>query len=51
MRRYIDNDMIRKYIDKIQPDIDLSFFPPGSDKPEPIPINLNFFWPDLGSSK
>ncbi len=42
-----DSRALRKHIRNFQPDIDLSFFPPESDKSSPIPINLNFFWPDV----
>ena len=38
---------LRKHIDEFQPDIDLSFFPLNEDKAKPIPISLNFFWPDI----
>ena len=41
-----DARALRNHIKQFQPDIDLSFFPPGSDEPSPLPINLNFFWPD-----
>ena len=41
-----DSRALRKYINEMQPDVDLSFFPPGSDEKRPIPININFFWPD-----
>jgi len=42
-----DSRALRKHINEFQPDIDLSFFPPGSEVSEPIPIRLNFFWPDI----
>jgi len=41
-----DSRALREYIKKVQPDIDLTFFPDGSDKSVNIPIGLNFFWPD-----
>jgi len=54
IREFVDKYMLaqdaralRKHIDEFQPDIDLSFFPPDSEKPHSIPINLNFFWPDF----
>ena len=54
IREFVDKYMLaqdaralRKHIDEFQPDIDLSFFPPDSEESESIPINLNFFWPDL----
>ena len=57
IRKYVDDFLLardaralRKHIDEFQPDIDLSFFPPESDTPQPLPIGLNFFWPDVKSS-
>jgi len=54
IREFVDKHLLardarelRKHIDKFQPDIDLSFFPPGEEKPKSIPIGLNFFWPDV----
>lgn len=54
IREFVDKYMLaqdaralRKHIGEFQPDIDLSFFPPDSEESESIPINLNFFWPDL----
>lgn len=41
-----DARALREYINQIQPDVDLSFFPEGSNTKRSIPINLNFFWPD-----
>lgn len=53
IRDFVDNHLLamdsralREYIKKVQPDIDLTFFPDGSDKAVNIPIGLNFFWPD-----
>jgi hypothetical protein len=53
IRDFVDNHLLamdsralREYIKKVQPDIDLTFFPDGSDKSVNIPIGLNFFWPD-----
>tara|TARA_R110002012_G_scaffold94960_1_gene229777 strand:+ start:31 stop:759 length:729 start_codon:yes stop_codon:yes gene_type:complete len=42
-----DSRALRKHIESFSPDIDLSFFPPGSGDSQSIPINLSFFWPDL----
>ena len=42
-----DSRALRKYINKIQPDVDLTFFPRGTKESRTIPIGLNFFWPDL----
>ena len=41
-----DSRALREYINTIQPDVDLSFFPEGSKIKRSIPININFFWPD-----
>lgn len=43
----VDSRALREYIKKVQPDVDLTFFPSGSEKAINIPIGLNFFWPDL----
>ena len=55
IRDFIDNYLLardsralREYIKEVQPDIDLTFFPPRSDNRRPIPIGLSLFWPDLG---
>ena len=52
IREFVDNFMLardakalRSYILEIQPDIDLSFFPPRSETRRSIPITINFFWP------
>lgn len=55
VRSFVDNMLLardaralRQYIQDIQPDLDLKFYP--EDGPEGgvnIPIGLNFFWPDL----
>ena len=42
-----DSRALRKHINDIQPDIDLTFFPRGTKVPKPIPVSLRFFWPDL----
>ena len=54
IRDFVDNYLLardarafREYVAKIQPDVDLSFFPDGGGEPINIPIGLNFFWPDL----
>ena len=41
-----DSRALREYINTIQPDVDLTFFPEGSKIKRSIPININFFWPD-----
>ena len=42
-----DSRALREYIKKVQPDVDLIFFPEGSEKAINIPIGINFFWPDV----
>ena len=53
IRDFIDNYLLardsralREYIKKIQPDIDLTFFPKSNGDAVSIPIGLSFFWPD-----
>jgi len=41
-----DSRALREYINKIQPDVDLTFFPEGNEVGVSIPIGVNFFWPD-----
>jgi len=54
IREFVDNYLLaqdsralREYIREIQPDVDLTFFPDGSDDRINIPIGVSFFWPDL----
>ena len=54
IREFVDNRFLardtrafRKYINEMQPDIDLKFYPDGAEEGITIPITLNFFWPDL----
>lgn len=42
-----DSRALREYVREIQPDVDLTFFPNGSDDRVSLPIGLRFFWPDL----
>ena len=42
-----DSRALRNHIQKFQPDIDLTFFPSTRENREPLPIGLNFFWPDF----
>ena len=42
-----DSRALREYIKEIQPDVDLTFFPDGSNDRVNITIGINFFWPDL----
>tara|TARA_R110002167_G_scaffold102622_1_gene266106 strand:- start:947 stop:1678 length:732 start_codon:yes stop_codon:yes gene_type:complete len=53
IREFVDNFLLaqdsralRNYIKLVQPDVDLTFFPEGTDDEATIPIGLNFFWPD-----
>lgn len=54
IRNFVDNYLLaqdsralREYIKLIQPDVDLSYFPSGSEDRINIPIRTNFFWPDI----
>jgi hypothetical protein len=54
IRNFVDNYLLaqdsralREYIRKIQPDVDLTFFPDGSSDRVNIPIGISFFWPDI----
>jgi len=54
IREFVDNHFLardsrafREYVREVQPDVDLTFFPDGSDSKANLPIGLNFFWPDL----
>lgn len=42
-----DARAFREYISKIQPDVDLTFFPSGTTKSVSLPIGISFFWPDV----
>ena len=53
VRDFVDNYLLardarafREEVQNISPDVDLSFFPPGSDERVSIPVGINFFWPD-----
>jgi len=41
-----DARAFRSHVRKIQPDVDLTFFPSTSDTRVDIPIGLDFFWPN-----
>lgn len=43
----IDARELRNHIVKIQPDVDLTFFPNGSDRAVSLPIGLSFLYPDI----
>ena len=54
IREFVDNYLLaqdsralREYIRRIQPDVDLTFFPDGSSDRINIPIGVSFFWPDF----
>ena len=54
IRQFVDNQLLardsralREYIKEVQPDVDLTFFPDGSDSKVSIPVGLSFFWPDV----
>ena len=54
IREFVDNYLLardarslREHIRQIQPDVDLSFFPQGSNTRVDIPIGISFFWPEL----
>jgi hypothetical protein len=42
-----DARALRKHIAETQPDVDLTFFPDGTDERVDIPIGVRFFWPDF----
>jgi hypothetical protein len=42
-----DSRALREYAKKIQPDVDLTFFPNGDEYRANIPIGVRFFWPDV----
>jgi hypothetical protein len=53
IREFVDNYLLaqdsralRNYIKLVQPDVDLTFFPDGTNYEATIPIGLSFFWPD-----
>ena len=42
-----DSRDLRNHISNNQPDVDLTFFPDGSQNRVDIPVGIKFFWPDL----
>ena len=42
----LDSRALRKEINRIQPDIDLTFYPEGVEEGVNIPIGVNFLYPD-----
>lgn len=54
IREFVDNHLLardsrelRKHINNNQPDVDLTFFPEGSQNKINIPVGIKFFWPDF----
>jgi len=54
IREFVDNYLLaqdsrslREYVREIQPDVDLTFFPNGSESRVSLPIGIKFFWPDI----
>ena len=54
IREFVDNFLLakdsrklREYVRKIQPDVDLTFFPNDTEDRITLPIGINFFWPDV----
>ena len=57
IRNFVDNYLLaqdaralRNHISENQPDIDLTFFPSGSETKRNIPIGISFFYPDVSTS-
>lgn len=55
IRHFVENEFLtldtrefRKFVNKISPDVDLTFFPTGSKESTPLPLGLSFLWPDEG---
>lgn len=46
----MDSRALREHIKATQPDVDLTFFPEGSNTASPIPVGVKMFWPDSGNS-
>jgi len=42
-----DSRALREYVRKIQPDVDLTFFPDDAETRVTLPIGVEFFWPDI----
>ena len=54
VREFVDNRFLardsrefRKFVTKIQPDVDLKFYPDGAEEGVDIPIGITFLWPDI----
>lgn len=56
IREFVDNQFLardsrafRKYIQEVQPDVDMKFFPEnGPEGGVDVPIGISFLWPDVG---
>ena len=53
VRPFVDNQFLardsrefRKFVNEIQPDVDLKFYPDGAAEGVDIPIGVTFLWPD-----
>ena len=53
IREFVDNRFLardsrefRKHIEKISPDVDMTFYPEGIEEGVSIPIGVTFLWPD-----
>jgi hypothetical protein len=44
-----DARALREHYNKIQPGVDLIYYPEGVEEGIPFTIGLNFFWPDFGA--
>ena len=54
IREFVDTNLLardsrelRQHIKDTQPDVDLTFFPDGSNDRVDIPVGIKFFWPDF----
>ena len=54
IRQFVDREMLagdsralRNKVAEIQPDIDMTFYPDGSDKKVSVPVTLSFLYPDI----
>ena len=54
IREFVDNYLLakdsralREYVRKVQPDVDLTFFPDGAEDRVTLPIGGECFWPDI----
>jgi len=54
IREFVDNHFLardsrafREYVKEVQPDVNLTFFPEGSNTKIDVPSRLSFYWPEL----